>query len=52
MATIHAWLSSEAAARFGSMVYRRLDGSKVNVTRMNLQKEGSAPVTARPTLAK
>ena len=40
MARIHAWFSSEAAARFGSMVYRKPDGSTVNVTRMNLQKEG------------
>ena len=41
MATIHAWFSSEAATRFGSMIYRKLDGSTVNVTRMSLQREGS-----------
>ena len=40
MATIHAWFSAESALRFGSMVYRKPDGSTVNVTRMNLQKEG------------
>jgi hypothetical protein len=40
MATIHAWFSSEAALRFGSMVYRKVDGSTVNVTRMSLEKEG------------
>jgi hypothetical protein len=40
MATIHAWFSSESALRFGSMIYRKPDGSTVNVTRMNLQKEG------------
>jgi hypothetical protein len=40
MATIHAWFSSEAALRFGNMVYRKPDGSTVNVTRMNLQKDG------------
>lgn len=39
MATIHAFFSSESALRFGSMVYRKLDGSTVNVTRMNLQRE-------------
>jgi hypothetical protein len=40
MATIHAWFSSESALRFGSMIYRKPDGSTVNVTRMNLQKDG------------
>jgi hypothetical protein len=39
MATIHAWFSSESAVRFGSMIYRKPDGSTVNVTRMNLQKD-------------
>ena len=43
MATIHAWFSSESALRFGSMIYRKSDGSTVNVTRMNLQKEGKRP---------
>jgi len=39
METIHAWFSSESALRFGSMVYRKPDGSTVNVTRMNPQKD-------------
>jgi hypothetical protein len=43
MATIHAWFSSESALRHGSMVYRKLDGSTVKVTRMNLQKDGNRP---------
>ena len=43
MATIHAWFSSELALRFGSMVYRKPDGSTVNVTRMDLQKDGGRP---------
>ena len=41
MATTHAWFSSESALRFGSMVYRKPDGSTVNVTRMNLQRDGT-----------
>ena len=40
MATIHAWFSSEAALRFGSMVYQKPDGAVVNVTRMNLERDG------------
>ena len=40
MSTIHAFFSSESALRFGSMVYRKPDGSTVNVTRMNLEREG------------
>jgi hypothetical protein len=43
MATTHAWFSAESALRFGSMVYRKPDGSTVNVTRMNLEKEGRRP---------
>ena len=43
MATIHAWFSSESALRVGSMVYRKPDGSTVNVTRMNVQKDAKAP---------
>ena len=39
MATIHAFFSSESALRIGSMIYRKLDGSTVNVTRMDLQRE-------------
>jgi hypothetical protein len=40
MATTHAWFSAESALRLGSMVYRKPDGSTVNVTRLDLQKEG------------
>jgi hypothetical protein len=40
MKTTHAWFSSESALRFGSMVYRKPDGSTVNVTRVNRQREG------------
>jgi len=40
MTTIHAWFSSHSALRHGSMVYRKLDGSTVKITRMNLQKDG------------
>ena len=43
MATTHAWFSAESALRSGSMVYRKPDGSTVNVTRMDLQKEGRRP---------
>jgi hypothetical protein len=43
MTTTHAWFSAESALRFGSMVYRKVDGSTVNVTRMNLQTEGRRP---------
>ena len=43
MATTHAWFSSESALRFGSMVYRKSDGSTVNVTRTDPQKEGTRP---------
>jgi len=43
MATIHAWFSSEQALRFGSTVHRKPDGSTVNVTRVNLNKDGRRP---------
>lgn len=43
MATTHAWFSSESALRRGSMVYRKPDGSTVNVTRTDLQREGKRP---------
>ena len=46
METIHAWFSPESALRFGSMVYRKPDGSRVNVTRMNLTKDAGQPVRA------
>ena len=42
MATVHAWFSSELALRSGSTVYRKPDGSRVNVTRMDLQRDGKA----------
>ena len=40
MATVHAWFSSESALHSGSMVYRKPDGSTVNVTRTDLNKVG------------
>jgi hypothetical protein len=43
METTHAWFSSEAALRHGSSVYRKPDGSTVNVTRTNPQREGKSP---------
>jgi hypothetical protein len=43
MTTTHAWFSSESALRSGSMVYRKPDGSTVNVTRTDLQKQGKRP---------
>jgi hypothetical protein len=43
MPTIHAWFSSESALRHGSMVYRKLDGSTVTITRMNLRTDGKRP---------
>ena len=43
MTTTHAWFSSEAALRHGSSIYRKPDGSTVNVTRTNLQKDGKRP---------
>lgn len=41
--TTHAWFSSESALRVGSMVYRKPDGSTVNVTRTNPQREARRP---------
>jgi hypothetical protein len=43
MATTHAWFSSESALRFGSMVYRKPDGSTVNVTRTDPEREAKRP---------
>jgi hypothetical protein len=37
MTTIHAWFSAEAALTHGSCVYRKPDGSTVNVTRMSAE---------------
>ncbi len=35
MKTFHAWFSQASALRQGSAVYRKTDGSTVNVTRVN-----------------
>jgi hypothetical protein len=35
MKLFHAWFSQAAALRQGSAVYRKPDGSRVNVTRVN-----------------
>jgi hypothetical protein len=43
METTHAWFSSVTALREGSSVYRKPDGSTVNVTRTNPQKDAKAP---------
>ena len=43
MATTHAWFSSETALRHGSAVYRKADGSTVNVTRTNPQRDAKRP---------
>jgi hypothetical protein len=43
MSTTHAWFSSELALRHGSAVYRKLDGSTVNVTRTHLQRDAKRP---------
>ena len=40
MTTIHAWFSADFALRHGSSVYRKPDGSTVNVTRMSALKVG------------
>ncbi len=36
---MHAWFSAETALRRGSAVHRKPDGSTVNLTRMNLDKD-------------
>jgi len=43
MTTTHAWFSSEAALRHGSSVYRKPDGSTVNVTRTDRERNGKSP---------
>ena len=43
MATIHAWFSAESALRTGNMIYRKPDGSQVNVTRLDAQKDKKTP---------
>ena len=40
MSTIHAFFSAGSALRSGSMVYRKPDGSTVNVTRMDVERDG------------
>jgi hypothetical protein len=40
MTTIHAWFSAGSALRHGSSLYRKPDGSTVNVTRMSALKVG------------
>ena len=40
MSTTHAWFSAGSALRHGSSVYRKPDGSTVNVTRMSALKVG------------
>ena len=39
--TVHAWFSAEIALRRGSSRYRKPDGSTVNVTRMNADREST-----------
>ena len=39
MTTVHAWFSMAAALVDGSSVYRKPDGSRVNVTRMSPDNE-------------
>lgn len=39
MTVIHAWFSAETALRQGSSIYRKIDGSTVNVTRLNPDKD-------------
>ena len=41
-ATISAWFSATEAIAFGSSVYRKLDGSTVNVTRVNERRESKS----------
>ncbi len=39
MSTVHAWFSIDTALRLGSEVFRKPDGSTVNVTRTDADKE-------------
>ena len=39
MAAVHAWFSIETALRHGSSVYLKPDGSTVNVTRVDADKD-------------
>jgi hypothetical protein len=39
MTTTHAWFSSIVALRQGSSVYRKVDGSTVNVTRTDAVRD-------------
>jgi hypothetical protein len=38
MTTIHAWFSFESALLHGSSLFRKLSGSTVNVTRLNVDR--------------
>ena len=42
MKVFHAWFSQLAALRNGSAVYRKEDGSRVNVTRVNSESMQNA----------
>ena len=42
MKLFHAWFSQASALRDGSAVYRKLDGSRVNVTRVNSESNQNA----------
>jgi hypothetical protein len=39
MSTVYAWFSAETALRRGSTLFRKEDGSTVNVTRLNAERE-------------
>ena len=38
--TVHAWFSAATALRHGNSVYRKPDGSTVNVTRTSPERQG------------
>ena len=42
MKLFHAWFSQASALRDGSAVYRKPDGSRVNVTRVNSESTQNA----------
>jgi hypothetical protein len=42
MKTIHAWFSADTALRVGSAVFRKPDGDRVNVTRVNVERESKS----------
>jgi hypothetical protein len=39
--SLHAWFSAETALRHGSSCYRKPDGSTVNVTRMDADRDST-----------